>query len=86
MEFRFINPHPLLMVEVEGRTWTLEMDNRFELVAIGVTETTFRSGEQVKLAGSPARDGSAALYLRRLERATDGLIYEQRGSSPTLAR
>lgn len=85
-EFRFINPHPVLMVEVDGRTWTLEMDNRFELVAIGITDTTFRSGERVTVSGSPARDGGATMYLRRLERLADGLLYEQRGSNPSLSR
>lgn len=84
-EFRFVNPHPLLMVEVDGRTWTLEMDNRFELVTIGITDTTFRSGERVKVSGSPARDGGAVMYLRRLERPADGLVYEQRGSSPFIS-
>ena len=85
-EFRFINPHPVLMVEVDGRTWTLEMDNRFELVAIGITDTTFRKGERVTVSGSPARDGGATMYLRRLERPADGLLYEQRGSSPSISR
>jgi DNA helicase HerA-like ATPase len=87
-EFRFVNPHPLLIIEVAGgtaaETWLLEMDNRFELVAAGLTAETFRPGDRVVVTGSPARERSQRLYLRRLDRPADGLVYEQRGTRPRL--
>lgn len=88
-EFRFINPHPMLILEVttgSGRTerWRLEMDNRSELVQVGMTADTFAPGDRVVVEGSPSRTQSRTIYLRRLERLEDGLRYEQVGYSPRL--
>ena len=87
VEFQFVSPHPFVIVEAtdkNGRTrqWRLEMDNRFELTGVGVTATTLRKGDRIVVTGSTARDNSAALYVRRLDRAADGFWYEQVGSSP----
>ncbi|HEY7442880.1 MAG TPA: DUF6152 family protein [Vicinamibacterales bacterium] len=86
-EFQLINPHPFLFVEVanaKGQTdrWRLEMDNRFELVAIGVTAHTFKAGDRVVVTGSLARAQAHGLYIRRLDRPADGFWYEQVGFSP----
>ena len=87
--FRFVNPHPYLMIEVKdagGGTeqWRLEIDNRSELVAIGVTRETWKSGDWILVTGSPARHERHSLYVRRLDRPADGLRYEQVGSSPRI--
>jgi uncharacterized protein DUF6152 len=86
-EFRFVNPHPILIVEVSAGPaarglWQLEMDNRFELAEIGITENTYKQGDRVVASGSMARAEPQRLYLRRLDRAADGLVYEQVGSRP----
>jgi hypothetical protein len=85
-EFRFVNPHPILIIEVSAgaaaQTWQLEMDNRFELAEIGITENTYKQGDRVVASGSLARTEPQRLYLRRLQRSADGLVYEQIGSSP----
>lgn len=90
VEFRFVNPHPVVVVEVAGasgpQTWQLEMDNRFELVAIGMDDATFAPGDRIVAAGSLGRSDGQRLYVRRLERPADGLLYEQRGMTPSLAR
>ena len=83
-EFQYTQPHPFLVVEVDGARWRLEMDNLWELEQIGVDRETFRPKDRVKVTGSPDREGRNALYLRRLERARDGLVYEQVGSRPSL--
>lgn len=87
-EFRFVNPHPLLFIEVETpggmQSWQLEMDNRFELVAIGMAEDTFVLGDRVVATGSLGRTEPQRLYLRKLDRPADGLLYEQRGMTPIL--
>jgi hypothetical protein len=90
-QFRYVNPHPFLVVEVTGRdgraeTWTLEMDNRRELADIGFTAETIKPGDRVVVTGSLARRQPRAAYIRKLERPADGFIYEQVGSSPRIRR
>jgi hypothetical protein len=84
-EFRFVHPHPMLIVAVAGNeSWRAEMDNRSELADIGVTADTFKAGDRVRVTGSPGRDEPRILYLRTLERPSDGLQYEQVGSTPRI--
>lgn len=85
-EFSFTQPHPYLVIEARpGERWKLEMDNLFELVDVGMTRATFRAKDRVRVSGSPDRGGARQLYLRRLDRAADGLVYEQVGTSPRLS-
>jgi hypothetical protein len=88
-QFQLINPHPILVVEVKDgagsvQQWRGEMDNRGELVAIGVTASTFVPGERVVVKGSLNRTQSQSLYVLRLDRPADGFWYEQVGSSPRI--
>jgi hypothetical protein len=88
-QFQLINPHPFLFIDVkdgDGRTrqWRLEMDNRSELAAIGVTAATFKPGDRVVISGSLARVEPQSLYLLRLDRPADGFWYEQVGNSPRI--
>ena len=90
-DFRLINPHPFLFIAVKDNggaeeEWRLEMDNRFELIDIGVTAGTFKPGERVVVTGSLARKERNSLYLLRLDRPADGFWYEQVGSSPKISR
>ena len=86
-DFQFVSPHPFVIVEAADRSgrqqqWRLEMDNRFELASVGMTADTLKRGDRIVVSGSAARDRSRSLYVRRLERPTDGFWYEQVGSSP----
>ena len=86
-EFRFVNPHPVLVIEVRGddgasESWQLEMDNRAELARIGMTAESLRPGDEVEVRGSLGLTREQWLYLWRLERPADGFWYEQRGSTP----
>ena len=87
-EFQFVNPHPWIGLDVTGaegvRQWRLELDNRWELVDIGMNADTFKLGDRIVARGSAGRDGARALYVLRLDRAADGLHYEQVGPSPSL--
>jgi len=90
-EFQFVNPHPMLVLSVTrpgspAESWRAEMDNRFELADIGMTAQTFRPGDRVRVRGNPGRDVPRVLYLRALERPSDGLRYEQVGSTPRIQR
>ncbi len=82
-EFHFVNPHPFLIVEVNNELWKLEMDNLSELVEVGMTKETLKSGDRVVVSGSPARSiPLRGLYIRKLDRPSDGFRYEQVGTSP----
>jgi hypothetical protein len=88
-EFRFVHPHPVLIVDVAGDgaepdLWQLEMDNRGELAAIGITAETWKPGDRVVATGSLGRKEPQRLYIRRLDRPVDGLRYEQIGSRPRI--
>ena len=93
-QFQFVNPHPFVTLDVIDATgntqrWKLEMDNRHELVDIGVTAATLKPGDRLVVTGSPARSQPQGLYVLRLDRPADGFAYEQVGNSPkirTLAR
>ena len=88
-EFGFIQPHPYLTIVIEAagpkQVWRLEMDNLNELRDIGLTRDSFKPGERVLVRGDPQRDGSPRMYLRRLDRPSDGLLYEQVGTSPRVS-
>src|SRR5690606_8665452 len=89
-EFRLVAPHPLLVIDVDAggatQSWRLEMDNRFELLDIGMTAETLKAGDRVIAAGSASRTEPHRLYLRKLERPADGFRYEQLGSRPRISR
>ena len=90
-EFQLINPHPFLFINVKddaGKTqlWRLEMDNRSELVGIGVGAATFKPGDRVVVSGSLARAQGQQIYLLRLDRPADGFWYEQVGLNPRIGR
>jgi hypothetical protein len=85
--FHFVNPHPYVEIDVSESTgasthWRVELDNRHELAAVGMTATTLKPGDRVVVRGSAARDGRKSLYARSLQRRADGFLYEQVGTSP----
>jgi hypothetical protein len=89
-EFQFVNPHPFVVVTVTphdgaAQNWRLELDNRFELAAIGVTDETLRPGDVVIVTGSVGRTDPRSLYVRQLDRPADGFRYEQVGTRPRVS-
>ena len=86
--FHFVNPHPFVVVQMKDgngvQDWTLEMDNRRELVEIGMHENTLRAGDRVVVTGSPGRNQPRKLYIRRLERPEDGFLYQQVSHRPSV--
>src|SRR5262245_37018502 len=88
-EFQFVNPHPFVIVTVEAggaeESWRLEMDNRFELAGVGMTDTTLKPGDRVVVTGSLGRTEPRTLYIRQLDRPADGFRYEQVGSRPRVS-
>jgi len=89
-EFHFVNPHPFVTVSVKGdggraAEWRLELDNRYELEAIGMTSRTLMRGDRITARGSRAREGNG-MYVLRLDRSADGFWYEQVGTTPRTGR
>ncbi len=90
-KFELVNPHPLILVEITdipegqvidgitvGQTWTLEMDNRRELTALGINSETFIPGDQILVAVDPSRHTryrENTLYLRAAEHKREGFVY-----------
>jgi hypothetical protein len=62
------------------------LDNRFELIEIGMHANTFNRGERLLVTGSPGHDQKPILYVRELNRPADGFRYEQVGSTPRIVR
>jgi len=90
VEFALVQPHPFVVADVkDGDTagrWRGELDNRHELVAIGVKADTLKPGDRIVLKGSLARSTPRSIYVLRLDRPSDGFWYEQVGMSPRIGR
>lgn len=81
-EFRFINPHPYvtaseMTAEGEGKEWTLLLDDRWEMVEAGFSRSTFQPGDELIVTGRPSRREPEILYVRVMERKSDGFLYEE---------
>ena len=88
-ELHFVNPHPFVLSDVRSRDgaseqWRLEMDNQRELVEIGFTHQTLRPGDTIVVTGSPSRHETRSMYVRRIDRPSDGFWYEQVGTTPRI--
>ena len=81
-EFRFINPHPYVTATETSATgevteWRLMLDDRWEMVESGFTRSTIQPGDELVVNGLPSRRESTTLYVRVLERPSDGFVYEE---------
>jgi hypothetical protein len=70
-EFRFVNPHPFVIVDAKDAIWKLELDNLRELTAVGMTKDTLKPGDRT-------------VYVQKLDRPIDGFRLEQVGNSPRI--
>ena len=86
VEFAMVQPHPFVVVDVkngrETARWRGELDNRWELEAIGMNAGTLKPGDRLVLTGQSGRNQAQSLYVMRLDRPSDGFWYEQVGMSP----
>jgi len=70
--FEWINPHPHIHVDVKDdrgkpTKWLLECGSPLMLTRFGWTKTTVKAGDQVKIFGFRAKDGSPYMHLERIE-------------------
>src|SRR5688500_18139485 len=80
VRWEFVAPHPFITSAVdrsggEPREWRLEMDNRWELLDLGFKSDTLKPGDRIVVTGSLSRSESRRLYVRRLEKPSDGFTY-----------
>jgi hypothetical protein len=80
VRWEFVNPHPFITLSVEGQStrslgWRLEMDNRWELAELGFTADKLKPGDRIVVTGSLSRAEAQRLYVRRLDRPSDGFKY-----------
>jgi hypothetical protein len=66
VEFRMINPHTLIFVDVadeNGRTahWQIETGSVAQLTRRGWDKNTLKPGDRITVTGLPARDGAHLL-------------------------
>jgi hypothetical protein len=76
-----VDPHPWVVMEVKDRNgkaqrWMMEMDNRWELIELGFETETLKPGDRLVVYGSPARRQPHSLYIRKLDRPSDGFTYQ----------
>jgi hypothetical protein len=81
-DFRFINPHPYVRAnelgsEGEAQEWMLMLDDRWEMVEAGFTRSTFQPGDELVVTGRPSRREPNTLYVRVMERPSDGFVYQE---------
>jgi hypothetical protein len=77
-EFRFVNPHALMAMEVTddaGKVvkWTVEFAGRLNLSEVGWTADSIKRGERITVTGNPAHSIPARLSFLRIVRA-DGSV------------
>ena len=86
-QFRFVSPHPFIELKDvrTGQRWQMELDNRREFEAIGITADSLKAGDRVIVVGSMSRREANQMYARRLNRPADGFGFEEVGSRPRLS-
>ena len=75
------NPHCFLYVDVvtddgEQVTWMLELLNTILATNAGWTAEKFKVGDELMLAGNPARTGAKRLRTTKIYRPADGFSYD----------
>ena len=73
-EFRFINPHALMLMNVTDETgrvakWAVEFAGRLNLSEAGWTAESVKAGERITVTGNPTHTGSQRVFFRELVRA-----------------
>ena len=78
-EFQFIQPHPLITLEVKGDQgttveWNVEMTAPNHLVRYGWNGHKLKPGDQITVTGRPAKNGLKVLNLQKISWANGEAI------------
>ena len=79
-EFRLINPHALMLMEVTDDTgkvvkWTVEFAGRLNLTEGGWNERSITPGQKVTVTGNPTHTNSARIFFLHLTRPDGSELY-----------
>lgn len=79
-EFRFINPHALMLMDVTDDTgkvvrWTVEFAGRLNLSEGDWNERTVMPGQKVTVTGNPTHTNSARMFFLHLTRADGSELF-----------
>jgi len=61
-----VNPHSRFELDSRGAVWSIESRGVAAMEQRGFDRSAFKVGDRVTVEGSPARDGSKAVWLNRL--------------------
>jgi len=81
-DFRWTNPHVVLLVKVEsgevpkGQTWSLELTSPGNLTRTGWNRKAFNKGDVVDIEFSPLRDGRQGGAFKKGTNTTSGQVWE----------
>jgi len=80
-EFRFTNPHGILMLDVTNEAgeiehWTVETTAPVYMRRFGWSKDSIKPGEHVTVEGWASRDGSHFMRIRRVTRADGSVVGE----------
>jgi hypothetical protein len=78
-EFLFIQPHPLITLEVKDEQgtvteWSVEMTAPNHLVHYGWNGKKLKPGDQITIVGLPSKNGLKVLNLRKISSANGEVI------------
>jgi hypothetical protein len=81
--FKWTNPHAFIYLDVKDEkgsvdSWRIEANSPNMLSRIGWTKELMKSGDQVSVTGSPAKDGEKILRLETLTLA-NGQTFDGQG-------
>ena len=77
--FDFIQPHPIISLDVKDESgnmvnWSVEMTSPNHLVRYGWNGHKLKSGDQIIVSGSAAKNGLKVLNLRKISWASGEVI------------
>ena len=78
-EFRYINPHSWLIVDIENddgtiTTWGFEGEGPQDMMHGGVRKNDLPPGEKITITGNPMRDGRPAAIWQTITKADGALL------------
>jgi hypothetical protein len=81
--FEWTNPHGYLYIDIADQqgvaNWRIEFSSIGRMRLFGLTRTTFKAGDKVRVTGNPRRDGFREIFFRHL-RMADGTEIGERPS------
>ena len=84
-EWRWRNPHAFLVFDVKDESgkvvqWTGELQSPLSMVALGLSRSSFKPGDEVTVTGYPASKGTPQSIIQKIVNA-DGKVMINRSNA-----